>query len=73
MVKKLFSRQNNLDVAGAHIEKVRTEQVLFALVAHTHLRNGNKILVFTDIIGETLVAERVDFAGDDKAVCPNLY
>ena len=60
-------------MTGAHVKEVSTEQVLFALVAYTHLRNGNEILVFTDIIGETLVAERVDFAGDDKAVCPNLY
>ena len=60
-------------MAGAHVQEVRTEQILFALVAHTHLRDGNKVLVFTDVVRETFVAERIDFARDDKAVGPNFY
>ena len=60
-------------MAGAHIKEVSTEQVLFTLVAHAYLRHGNKVLVFTDIVREALVAERIDFARDDKAVGPNLY
>ena len=60
-------------MAGAHVQEVRTEQVLFTPVTHAHLRDGNKVLVFTDVVRETFVAERVDFARDDKAVCPNFY
>ena len=60
-------------MAGAHVQEVRTEQILFALVAHAHLRNGNKVLVFADVVRETFIAECIDFARDDKAVGPNFY
>jgi len=68
----LLRRENNLDVTRAHIEEVRTEQVLFALVADFHLRDGNKVLVLADVVRKALVAERVDFAGNDKAVGPDF-
>ena len=60
-------------MTGAHVKEVSTEQVLFAFVAHTHLRHGNKVLVFADIVRETFVAECIDFTRDDKAVSPNFY
>ena len=59
-------------MAGAHVQEVRTEQILFALVAHAHLRDGNKVLVFADIVREALIAERIDFTGNNKAVGPNF-
>ena len=60
-------------MAGAHVQEVRTEQVLFTPVTHAHLRDGNKVLVFTDIVREALVAERIDFTRNDKAIGPNFY
>ena len=60
-------------MAGAHVQEVRTEQVLFTPVTHAHLRDGNKVLVFADIVRETFVAECIDFTRDDKAVSPNFY
>ena len=35
-------------MSRTHVQEVRTEQVLFAPVTHAHLRDGNKVLVFTD-------------------------
>ena len=60
-------------MAGAYVKEVRAEEVLFALVAYLHLRDGNEFLIFTDVVRETFVAKRIDFASDDKAICPNLY
>ena len=60
-------------MSRTHVQEVRTEQVLFTSVAHAHLRYGNKVLVFTDVVREAFVAERIDFARDDKAVGPNFY
>ena len=59
-------------MARAYIEEMRAEEVLFALVAHLDLRNGDKVLIFADVVRKALVAERIDFTGNDKAVCPNL-
>ena len=69
----LLCRENNLDVVSAHVQEVRTKQVLFGAVADLHLRDGDKVLVLADIVGETFVAEGVDFTRDNKAVGPNFY
>lgn len=60
-------------MAGAHIEEVSTEQVLFATVTDANLSHSDKILVFTDIIRKAFVTQGVDFAGNDKTVSPNFY
>ena len=60
-------------MAGAHVQEVGTEQVLFGLVADLHLGHGDKVLVLADIVGKAFVTEGVDFAGDDKTVCPDFY
>ena len=57
----------------AHVEEVRTEEVLLVPVAHLHLSHGNEVLVFADIVGKAFVAERIDFTGNNKTVCPNFY
>ena len=60
-------------MARAHVQEVSPEQILFAPIANTHLRNGDKILIFADVVRETFIAERIDFARDNKAVGPNFY
>ena len=60
-------------MAGAHVEEVRTEQVLVVPVADLHLGHRDKVLVLADIVGKAFVTERVDLARDNKAVCPTLY
>ena len=58
---------------GADVEEVRTEQVLLIPVANAHLRHRNKVLVLTDVVREAFVTQRVDFACNDKIICPHFY
>ncbi len=60
-------------MTGADVEEVRTEQVLLIPVANAYLRHRNKVLVFTDIVREAFVTQRVDFARNDKIICPHFY
>lgn len=58
---------------GTHVEEVGTEQVLFGSVAYLDLGNGNKVLVFANVVRKAFVTQGVDFACNDKTVCPNFY
>ena len=57
----------------ADVQEVSTEQVLLIPVANSHLSHRDKILVLTDIVRQALVTQRVDFARNDKIVCPHFY
>lgn len=57
----------------AHIQEVCSEKVLFGTVTNLYLSHGNKILIFADIIRKAFVTKSVDFTGNNKTVCPNLY
>lgn len=59
-------------MAGAHVQEVGTEQVMFVLVAHLHLSHGNKVLVFANVVGKAFIAEGVNFTRDNKTVGPNF-
>lgn len=59
-------------MTGTHIQKVSTEQVLFSSVADLYLGNGDKVLVFANIICKAFVTKSVDFASNDKTIGPNL-
>ena len=69
----LFCREDNLNVASAHIKEVRTEQVFFVPIANAHLSHRDKIFVFTDIIRQAFVSKRVNFTRNDKIICPHFY
>ena len=57
----------------ADVQEVSTEQVLLISVANSHLSHRDKVLVFTDIIRQALVTQRVDFTRNDKIICPHFY
>ena len=57
----------------ADVQKMRTEQITLVPVANAHLGHRDKILVFTDIVRQAFVTQRVDFARYDKIICPHFY
>lgn len=59
-------------MAGAHIEEVGAEQILLTAVTDLHLSYSDKVLVFADVVREAFVTKGVDFASDNKTVCPNF-
>jgi len=60
-------------VTSADVEEVRSEQILLISVANAHLSHSDKVLVLTDVVREAFVTQRVDFARNDKIVCPHFY
>ena len=54
----------------ANVQKVGPKQVLLGTIANPYLSHCNKILVFADIIRKAFIAQGVDFARNDKTVCP---
>ena len=60
-------------MAGADIQEVRSEQIAFVPVADAYLSHRNKVLVFTDIVRETFVTQRVNLARNDKIISPHFY
>lgn len=69
----LLRREDNFNMTGTYIQKMRTEQVLLTAVADADLRHSNEVLIFANVVGKAFVTKSVDFACDDKAVCPNFY
>lgn len=60
-------------MAGADVQEVCTEQVLFGSIADAYLSHSNEVLIFADVVRKAFVTKGVDFASDNKTVCPNLY
>ena len=56
----------------ANVQEMRTEQISFIPVANAHLGHRDKVLVFTDIVRQAFVTQRVDFARNDKIISPHF-
>lgn len=69
----LLRRENNLNVIRADIEEMRTEQILLVPVTDAHLSHRDEVLVFTDIVRQAFVTQRVNLARNDKIICPHFY
>lgn len=60
-------------MVGTDVQEMRAEQVLLVPVANAHLSHRDEVLVFTDIVRQALVTQRVNLARNDKIICPHFY
>ena len=60
-------------MASTYIQKVRAEQVLLGTVTDLHLSYSDEVLIFANVIRKAFVTKGVDFASNDKTICPNFY